>query len=170
MRLSNKSTFSLVCFILLLAFVALPVIAHDGTHPLNEDIVGDNPATPDTVETDFVITAAHNGHPTPTITLMSGDTVRGSAIKVVTDDGDNDNGVENQFTLIIDFGQDIVGDNATATVDDTSGTSPLAANEFTEAVLNALGATATGVITIGTPTRVDLTPDDATDTIDIITF
>ena len=31
MRLSNKSTFSLACLILLMAFVAIPVMAHEIT-------------------------------------------------------------------------------------------------------------------------------------------
>ena len=41
MRLSNKSTFSLICLILLLAFVAVPVMAHQIT---KDDVPGDDAA------------------------------------------------------------------------------------------------------------------------------
>ena len=114
MLLSNKLTYCITAFILL-AFVAGPVMAHDGNHPVNEAILGDNPATPDTVETDFVVTAAHNGHPVPV--LSSGDDATtvtdnkdGNRIKVVEVDDDtntgdvDENAVSRKFTLLVDFG------------------------------------------------------------------
>jgi hypothetical protein len=54
MRLSNKSTFSLACLILLLAFVAVPVMAHDAT------LGDDTNVHPGDGETDI---ANHDAHP-----------------------------------------------------------------------------------------------------------
>ena len=78
-------------------------MAHDGTHPVNEDITGDNPDTADLVETNFVITAAHNAHPVPTISVKTGATVKEingrTEVMVVATDDDTANGVENEIYL-----------------------------------------------------------------------
>ena len=39
MNLSNKSTFSLACLILLMAFVAIPVMAHETTDETHDRIL-----------------------------------------------------------------------------------------------------------------------------------
>ena len=158
MRLSNKSTFSLASLIVLIAlglvFVGTSVMAHDGSHPVNEAILGDDPATPNTVETDEVITAAHNGHPVPTISLKDEDPnsntdgVNGAEKKVViaANDSTTDPVREDQFTLVVEFDQDVVGTaiEPTVTADFTDAdnlpTSILADDELTDIVLNSLGA------------------------------
>ncbi len=117
MRLSNKSTFSLVCFIFLLAFVALPVMAHGPdatdvgphTHPVTEAVAANNQADPPVLEVPI-----HNAHPVVTSIVLKGDNTRGTMAAVITDDDVN----ENQFTLVVTFDRDIVGTAATTVVPD----------------------------------------------------
>ncbi|MDE0315127.1 MAG: lamin tail domain-containing protein [Candidatus Poribacteria bacterium] len=131
MRLSNKSTFSLVCLILLLGFIAVPVMAHapldDGTkpgnldhdHPVKETLpaVNLNPGTDpgqdnDTDDPGEAEVTPHNAHPMPVITLKSGqDNVRGTMIAL-------DATTNTTFTLVVDFGMDVT---TGATNTDTTG-------------------------------------------------
>ncbi len=119
MRLSNKSTFSLASLILLLAlgviFGTTFVMAHapddatvgPHTHPVTEEVAADASATPPVLPVPI-----HNAHPSPVITLKSGQTnVRGNMIAL-------DATTNTTFTLVVDYGMDVTGaaDNT-----DTSG-------------------------------------------------
>ena len=90
MRLSNKSTFSLACLILLMAFVALPAMAHDpgdGTPDASHDVHPVNEAQLDDEATEGINEAvtAHNKHPRVTsITLKKADNISGTMAAVVT--------------------------------------------------------------------------------------
>ena len=152
MRLSNKSTFSLACLILLMAFVALPVMAHDGVHPLNEDIPNDL-ATQDVNEA----VLAHTGHPVPTISVKPGATVKTingrTEVMVVTDDTDTDDVAENTFTLVIDFNQPVASTDSVRSVpNDATATVPILA--FSELILDAVGINGTNPRP-GTLTRIN---------------
>ena len=130
MRLSNKSTFSLASLILLLAlgflYAVTPVMAHaPGSderahdHPLLETLPAQNlnPGTgpgqdDDTDDPGEAEVTAHNAHPSPVITLKSGQTnVRGNMIAL-------DATTNTTFTLVVDYGMDVT-DSASST--DTSG-------------------------------------------------
>ena len=143
MRLSNKSTFSLACLILLMAFVALPVMAHDGVHPLNENIPND-PATDGVDEA----VSAHTGHPVPTISVKPGATVkmingRTEVMVAVAVDDDttpdiNEDIVSRQFTLVIDFNQPVAStDDVRSVPNDATATVPVLG--FSELILDAVG-------------------------------
>ena len=128
MLLSNKLTLCLTFFILL-AFVAVPVMAHPPganvaphTHPLNENIpVTDRNNDGDTADLREAALTAHNDHPEPTIssdddpsTKMDGkDGNKILIVEVANDDttGDVDeNAVSRTFTLLVDFdGTTVVG-------------------------------------------------------------
>ena len=58
-----------------------------------------------------------------------------------------------KFTLVIDFGQDVAPDSNVRTVNPTSDVIPLTADELTEVVLNTLGVTQAGAVSIDTITR-----------------
>ena len=126
---SLKMTFSLASLVVLIAFglvfIAAPAIAHNDpdvrshTHPLKTDLpaqdLNDDDDTTDVGEGAVTI---HNSHPVGTITLKAAaGKVKGSEVVIAADDNDAANGVENQFTLIVDFDQDVVGDATTRSVD-----------------------------------------------------
>ena len=136
MRLSIKSTFSLVCFILLFTFVAVPTMAHDGTvgnldhnHPLLETLpaVNLNPGTGpgqdnDTDDTGEAEVTPHNAHPMVTSIVLKGDNTRGTMAAVVTDDTNTADVSEDEFTLVVTFDRDVVSAAATTTIPDFSAT------------------------------------------------
>ncbi len=71
MLLSNKLTYCITTFIFLVAFVAVPVMAHtpgDG-HDAAHD--GDNPATADVVETDFAEEVNHTHTAAPMVSAIT---------------------------------------------------------------------------------------------------
>lgn len=174
MRLSNKSTFSLVCLILLLGFIAVPVMAHppadDGTrpgnlthaHPLLETLPAQNlnPGTDPGQDSDVTDPGEpeigpHNAHPMVTsITLKEGDTVRDDMVAV-------DATTNTTFTLVVDFDMDVVGDGTATAVPaldtgippDLSVGAALVAGDFTFTVLNVDNSNATAA-TITTINRV----------------
>ena len=123
MYLSNRLTFSLIFSVLLLAFVTLPVMAHEGTagnlthdHPLTEtlpviDVDGDDSLGEADVPGEAEVTP-HNAHPNPVITLKSGqDNVRGNMIAL-------DATTNTTFTLVVDYGMDVT---SSASSTDTTG-------------------------------------------------
>ena len=126
MNLSHKLTFSLVFFsVLLLAFVSLPIMAHEGTtgnlnhdHPLLEAL----PATDlnndeDQTDTGEEAIAVHNEHPrVVSIALKPADNVRGSVAAVIPDDTNTADVNESQFTLVVTFDRDIVNDATSTTI------------------------------------------------------
>ena len=169
--MSNRLTFSLASLIVLLTFglvfMPMSVIAHDVT-----DADGDAPVT-DPEHTGLSVGDTHNAHPKPTIRLKQVPGIaRGDRVVITASDDDADNGVENQFTLIIDYGQSIAGaktelvpDRATnaVTIGGSSGTT-----DFTGLVLAADGTSiASGAFSDLTIT--DATPvamDDGSTTVD----
>ena len=141
MLLSNKLTLCLTFFILL-AFVAVPVMAHppganvpDHGHPsavdsgdgYTDDVdsngtTGDYGNTRDTnddgdTEDTGESIALHNAHPrVVSITLKAATNVRGTTAAIVADDATTNDVAENAFTLVVDFDRDIVGANNLAEV------------------------------------------------------
>ena len=176
MLLSNKLTLCLTFFILL-AFVAVPVMAHppganvpDHGHPsavdsdgYTNDLDGNGTAGDpgnaqdmnddgDTEDPGERI-ALHNPHPMPTITLKSGQSnVRGNMVAVVADDVNTADVMENQFTLVVDFDRDVGTDATTAVVPAFDTTDPtvgaqLAGTDLTSSLLNVDLTAATGSTT-----------------------
>ena len=147
MLLSNKLTLCLTFFILL-AFVAVPVMAHDPgsderdhTHPVLEALPAqDNNEDGDTTDPGEAAVALHGVHPTTTIALKPGQSnVRGNMVAVVADDTVADNGVENQFTLLVTFNVDVTNSaTQTSIAADFSdiADADLATSEFTLSAVN----------------------------------
>ena len=181
---SLKMTFSLTSLILLIAlglvFVPAAVMAHDvatqhpnadgtagtGAGPATHTHDGMNPveavedddATSDVDET----VPKHNSHPTVEITLKPGDNVSadGTTVVVTADDAETSDVTENQFTLIIDFNQDVV--DTAAEADTTSTSLPISATgtELTYDVENAVNTLIAGSVAI-TSIAVERDDDDA---------
>ncbi len=129
MYLSNRLTFYLVFSVLLLAFVAVPVMAHapgsaerTHTHPVKviipaQDMNGDD----DTDDPGEGEVAVHGAHPTATITLKPDQAnVRGNMVAVIADDTDTSDVTENQFTLLVTFDVDVVDAGTQATINDAN--------------------------------------------------
>lgn len=173
MRLSNKSTFSLVCFIVLLAFATIPVMAHapgdntvgQHTHPVNTAIPAtDHNGDGDTDDAGEAAVPTHNAHPVPMISLPDDTTtvtdgVDGMKVRIVqvadiaTTTDVNEDELSRTFMLEVDFGQPVVGTAAqrgvqTAVTDDddaTTETDPPTVT-FTTIVLDKnLGTIANGI-------------------------
>ena len=155
---SLKMTFSLTSLILIIAFGFVfgitSVEAHESgrahPHPLNEALTvrdlnndGDN----DDVGEEAV--AAHNTHPTATITLKEVKDVAKGSEAIVT-------AAAATFTIVIDFDVDVVSANNERTVaGDTGAETALGLGDFTSLALNANGVDISNAFTIGVPTRVD---------------
>ena len=155
---SLKMTFSLTSLILIIAFGFVfgitSVEAHESgrahPHPLNENLLVrdlNNDGDQDDVGEEAV--AAHNTHPTATITLKEVKDVAKGSEAIVT-------AAAATFTIVIDFDVDVVSTNGERTVaGDQDAATALIGNEFTSLALNANGVDISSPFTIGAPTRVD---------------
>ena len=154
---SLKMTFSLASLIVLMAFIAMPVMAHvDGMHihPVETAIVDEDPVT-----TGNQGVQLHGVHPTVTVSVKASSAVKGNEIMVVADDVTTAMVMEDEFTLIIDYSQD-VSDTATDQV--ASVSSPLAIGDITVLVLDSTGAT----VSAASVTSVDRFTDPTTMMVD----
>ncbi len=126
MNMSNRLTFSILSIFLLLAFVAVPVMAHGPesaetvgphTHPVTEAVDADASATPP-----VLAVPVHGTHPTATISLKSGQSnVRDKMVAVIADDTDTADVMEHEFTLLVTFDVDVTDDaSKTEIADDFS--------------------------------------------------
>ena len=142
MNMSHKWTFSLASLILLVAFAAVPVMAHGPesaetvgphTHPVTVAVDAAS-ADPNTVPPTPAVLAVpiHGPHPTAEITLKSGQAnVRGDKVAVIADDTATTDVSENTFTLLVTFDIDVVNTASQATI----------ASDFTDIANGDLEAT-----------------------------
>ena len=165
--MSNRLTFSLASLVLILmfAFVAMPVMAHEDatggsattprlhTHPLADDLDAqtDAEATPNDLG---ISVDRHYGHPTiKSVKLKSGTRARAedSMAMITADDTSTSAVAENGLTLIVTFDQKVNtadGDALTVTAADVL----TAADDLEVTVRNALGAVVDEVAIILTAT------------------
>ena len=121
MRLSNKSTFSLICLLVLMTFVAIPLLAHQpssGTFATNHDGKdNNNPQNEDPAETNHT----HTGPVRVTaielvdIKIGTASTVQGTRVKLVADADATTvaaaaRDAAGQFQLKLTFNQDVYDD------------------------------------------------------------
>ena len=159
MNVSHKLTFSILSIFLLLAFVAVPVMAHapgsvdnngvligSHTHPVTVLIpaVAADPNTNTPARAEVPI---HGDHPTATISVKSGQgNVRGNMVAVIADDAATTDVEENEFTLLVTFNVDVVDAGTQASIaDDNSdiANGDLAATDFLFSVLDGNNGTIT---------------------------
>ena len=160
----RKMTFSLASLILILALglVLAPtsVMADTATA---DNIGADNPE-----HTGLSAGDPHNAHPKPVISLKQvDDKAKDDEVVIVADDGDANNGVENQFTLIIDYGQPIAGTAAERVPNRATNAVTIAGTDFSGLVLDANGANlGTGITNLTFATAAAVTMDDESTTVD----
>ena len=165
---SLKMTFSLTSLILLMAtfglvLAVMPVMAHDAeqtgtpatvgphTHPVKVEVaaVAANPnAVPPTPA--ILAVPIHGDHPTVTVSLKAGDTVKGTEVVVTSATP----GTTDVVTLVVQFNMP-VADAATTT--EIAATELLELADFTIAIRNNEGTLITDVPTLGTVVRTDAT-------------
>ena len=152
---SLKMTFSLTSLILLIAlglvFVPTAVMAHSdaqrgvgatvtvGEHTHDDAMTPVEAVAEDTNTDEIELVPAHNSHPTVEITLEPGANVSsdGTTAAVIADDTNTSDVMENQFTLVIEFDQEVVGGETDAAVPTDLSTSVLLAGELTFDIVNS---------------------------------
>ena len=119
--MSNRLTFSLASLILSFAFgfvfMAAPVFAHDAdtigdlrahSHPTGSLPAQDNNDDGDEDDVGEAAVNPHNEHPEPTVMLKAEQSnVRGSQVVITADDTETTEVMENEFTVVVTFDQDL---------------------------------------------------------------
>ncbi|MDE0397753.1 MAG: lamin tail domain-containing protein [Candidatus Poribacteria bacterium] len=163
--MSNRLTFSLASLILLFAFVAMPVMAHDNasgddattprphSHPLETALDAATDAADITAGRAGIAVATHGHHPVPTITLKA-DAARIKDNEIVVT-GET-TGTTDVFSVIITFDRAV----GTSPTDTAAAPTPIDSGSFSVLVLDKDGNPITGGATIASSTEAALADDN----------